>query len=170
MLSKLGAALAVAVFCAVPVFSAEGGSSSAKAEFLKHWATAKDLTTAVAQAMPAANYSFKPNPEEMSFGEQIVHIAQANFAYCSRLGGEKPSAKKPEKAEQSPAIEYLGQSFDYCTQAIAASDPDAMHGAAGKEVSGREVMLGAYAHMAHHRGQAEVYLRVKGIAPPAYKF
>ena len=25
-------------------------------------------------------------------------------------------------------------------------------------------------HTAHHRGQAEVYLRVKGIKPPAYTF
>jgi len=25
-------------------------------------------------------------------------------------------------------------------------------------------------HMAHHRGQAEVYLRLKGITPPPYKW
>jgi uncharacterized damage-inducible protein DinB len=168
---KFGAALAIAAVCAAPVFCAEGGSSSKFGQdFLKHWAIAKDLTIAVAQAMPADSYSFKPNPEEMSFGEQIVHIASANLSYCSRLGGEKPAFKKPDKAEQGPAIDFLKQSFDYCSTAVTATDPDAMHGAAGKEISGREIMLGAYAHMAHHRGQAEVYLRVKGVKPPDYKF
>jgi uncharacterized damage-inducible protein DinB len=27
-----------------------------------------------------------------------------------------------------------------------------------------------FTHMAHHRGQAEVYLRVKNIKPPAWRF
>ena len=29
---------------------------------------------------------------------------------------------------------------------------------------------GAYAHMAHTRGQCEVYLRLKNILPPPYPF
>ena len=34
---------------------------------------------------------------------------------------------------------------------------------------GRDVLLAMYIHVAHHRGQAEIYLRDKGIKPPAYK-
>jgi hypothetical protein len=30
---------------------------------------------------------------------------------------------------------------------------------------GREILLALYVHVAHHRGQAEVYLRDKGINP-----
>jgi len=33
---------------------------------------------------------------------------------------------------------------------------------------GREILLAMYVHVAHHRGQAEVYLRDKGITPPSY--
>lgn len=33
---------------------------------------------------------------------------------------------------------------------------------------GREVLLAMYIHVAHHRGQAEIYLRDKGIRPPGY--
>ena len=140
-------------------------------EFLKHWTIARELTIAVAQAMPPDGYDLKPNPEEMSFGEQIVHIAEANYAYCSRISGAKPPYKKPDNADKGTAIKVLGDSFDYCAQAVeAAKDLDVMRGPEGKQVSVREVMLGAYAHMAHHRGQAEVYLRVKGVKPPNYKF
>ncbi|MGZ4820551.1 MAG: DinB family protein [Terriglobales bacterium] len=35
-------------------------------------------------------------------------------------------------------------------------------------LSGREVLLAMYIHVAHHRGQAEIYLRDKGIKPPRY--
>ena len=37
-------------------------------------------------------------------------------------------------------------------------------------MNARELTLGVMTHMAHHRGQVEVYLRVKGIKPPTYKF
>jgi uncharacterized damage-inducible protein DinB len=160
--------LALASLFIAPIFAADAGGAPTKfqEEFLKHWSTAKDLTTAVAEAMPAGDYSFKPNPEEMSFGEQIEHIAGANYSYCSRLSGSKSPFKKPESADKATAMKVLGESFDYCTTAVqGVKDLDA-----GSPTSARETMLGAYAHMAHHRGQTEVYLRVKGIKPPGYKF
>jgi hypothetical protein len=46
-------------------------------EFVHHWQVSKPFTLNVANAMPAEFYSFKPNAEEMSFGEQIIHIAGA---------------------------------------------------------------------------------------------
>lgn len=157
---KLYLGLAIAGLCLAPAFAADEG-------FLKHWSTAKELTLAVADAMPAVGYSFKPNPDEMSFGEQMVHIANANYNYCTRITGGKSPFKKPETIDKSTAVKLLGDSFDYCTEIFqGVKDPDA----AGKPMTPREVMLGAYAHMAHHRGQAEVYLRVKGIKPPQYKF
>ena len=121
--------------------------------------------------MPAENYTFKPNPEEMSFGEQMVHIAGANFSYCSRISGAKSPFTKPEKSDKETAMKVLGESFSYCSDAVSnAGDVDTMRGPEGKQISEREIMLGAYAHMAHHRGQAEVYLRLKNIKPPSYKF
>lgn len=36
-------------------------------------------------------------------------------------------------------------------------------------LSGREVLLAMYIHVAHHRGQAEIYLRDRGIVPPTYR-
>jgi uncharacterized damage-inducible protein DinB len=160
--------LALAGLFIVPTFAAEAGGAPTKfqQEFLKHWSNAKDLAIAVADAMPADGYGFKPNPEEMSFGEQIVHIANANYNYCTRLTGGKSPFKKPESIDKPSAMKVLGESFDYCTEAIqGVKDLDA-----GKPMSAREVMLGVFGHMAHHRGQAEVYLRVKGIKPPDYKF
>jgi uncharacterized damage-inducible protein DinB len=45
-----------------------------------------------------------------------------------------------------------------------------MTGPDGHQMSGRERLWAYFTHTAHHRGQAEVYLRVNGIKPPDYRF
>jgi uncharacterized damage-inducible protein DinB len=40
----------------------------------------------------------------------------------------------------------------------------------GQPVLAREALWYTFTHMAHHRGQAEVYLRVTNIKPPAWRF
>ncbi len=163
---KLSLTLAFTALVAAPVFSADFGT-----EFAKHWVSAKELTIAVAETMPEADYSFKPNPEEMSFGEQIVHIGAANYSYCSRAAGTKSPYAKPDKNDKATALKIVNESFAYCAETLGGvKDFDKQMGPEGKQIGVREIFLGAFAHMAHHRGQAEVYLRVKGLKPPAYKF
>jgi uncharacterized damage-inducible protein DinB len=45
-----------------------------------------------------------------------------------------------------------------------------MAGPEGRQSTVREQLWAAFTHTAHHRGQAEVYLRVKNIKPPGYRF
>jgi uncharacterized damage-inducible protein DinB len=83
-----------------------------------------------------------------------------------------------EPAKDTPidkvaAILSLGGSFDYCTKvfdSLTDAQLDQMHGDGDRRFSTRDVMLGVMIHMAHHRGQAEVYLRLKGVTPPKYKW
>src|SRR5437016_9614729 len=60
-----------------------------KALFAKHWQISKEFTLAVAEAMPAESYDFKPSSEEMSFGELMIHIATSNSeAFANVVGTE----------------------------------------------------------------------------------
>jgi uncharacterized damage-inducible protein DinB len=142
----------------------------------KHWTTAQGLAVAVAEAMPAADYSFKPVPEEMSFGEQIMHIAEANYGYCAFLTDAKSpfvEMAKDAKIEKADAVKQLTGSFEYCSAAFSKvneADLDVVHGTGDHKFVARDVMLGVMIHMVHHRGQVEVYLRLKGIKPPDYKW
>ena len=172
---KTTLSIALCALFSMAAFAADEakGQSRYASEFVKHWKVAKELTLAVAEAMPAENYDFKPNPEEMSFGEQIAHIAAGNYAYCSRLTGGKSPFNKPEKYDQATVTKLVGESFDYCGEAIGAMTDDkltTMVGPEGRQTSLREVTEAVLMHMAHHRGQTEVYLRIKGIKPPTYKF
>lgn len=144
-----------------------------KQEMVKHWEIARDFTMAVADAMPADSYNFKPNPVEMSYGELMEHIALANANYVARAAGVKNPIAKPTSADKDTAKKTLTESFDFCIKTIEGLTPEQLDhksGSPGHQLSGREAVLGGFTHMAHHRGQAEVYLRVKGITPPTYRF
>ncbi len=162
---------------AVPVFGASSFTAADwKSDFAKHWATSRELTLAVADAMPADSYNFIPNtelkPVEMSFGELMAHIAQANSSNFGRITGANPPAR-PEALDKVSVMKYLNDTFDFCAKQLdAMSDEqlDKLYGKEPRQMPGRDVLWSYFTHMAHHRGQAEVYLRLKNIKPPNYRF
>jgi uncharacterized damage-inducible protein DinB len=161
--------IAIAAIAALPALAQD----QAIKELSKHWATSKTFTLAVAGAMPDANYAFKATPEEMSFGEMVVHIASANYYYCSSAAGTKSPFVKPATNDKATAAKLLAQSFDFCVATVGAlktGDLNKMMGPAGKQSSVRELVLGGFTHTAHHRAQLEVYLRLNHIKPPDYEF
>ncbi|HXI41970.1 MAG TPA: hypothetical protein VNH83_18445, partial [Bryobacteraceae bacterium] len=68
---------------AVPVFA----QTTVKDALAKHWKTSGEFTIAVANAMPADGYTFRPNPEEMSYGQLMAHIAAVNLNACLNASG-----------------------------------------------------------------------------------
>jgi len=68
-------------------------------------------------------------------------------------------------------VKFLRDSFNYCSYVIPNLTDDQIaqpHDSPDGRMPGREVLLGMYTHITHHRGQADIYLRDKGIAPPQY--
>jgi hypothetical protein len=61
--------LAVSFLAGMAAAASGPAENDFKALFAKHWQISKEFTLAVAEAMPAESYDFKPNPEEMGFGE-----------------------------------------------------------------------------------------------------
>jgi len=148
-----------------------------------HWKKSGEFTIAVAKAMPAADYNFRPNPDEMSFGHVIAHIAAANAGACAVASGLPRPAAPPKLADllkdehsnvdRETALAYLTATFDFCNSAVDSMTPaklDAMVGPGSRKMTGFEWLWAYFTHTAHHRGQVEVYLRVKGIKPPDYVF
>ena len=54
-------------------------------EYAKHFEALSQLSIAVAQAMPAEHYAFRPHPESMTVGEKMTHIAVTNYQLCAGL-------------------------------------------------------------------------------------
>lgn len=64
-----------------------------------------------------------------------------------------------------------GSSNLHRSQAVPASTESSLtatHSSPDGRLTGWEVLLAMFVHTAHHRGQAEIYLRNNGIRPPSY--
>ncbi len=163
---------------AIPAFS----QASIKDALVKHWKVTADFTIAVANKMPAADYGFRPVPEELSFGQLMVQIAGANLGACSTASGmprlpippKLAASLKDEKTDidKELAVKFLTDTFDFCNRAVASMTPEKFDAVVGgsRKMTGFEWLWAYFTHTAHHRGQAEVYLRIKGIKPPDYDF
>ncbi|MBI3682283.1 MAG: DinB family protein [Acidobacteria bacterium] len=151
--------------------------ASTNDEFIQNWRTSREFTIAVAELMPEEKYAFRPNPEQMTFGGLMIHIASSQAVRFSQIGGVRPPAFRiHERMTKAEIIQVLRQSFDFSiallpkftAQQMAKSYQVDWYGR--PEVTGRQLVLGMFNHTTHHRGQAEVYLRAAGIKPPDYRF
>ena len=170
--------LAALLLLAIPALA----QSTIKDALAKHWKTSQEFTVAVAKLMPAESYAFKPVPEELSFSQVLIQVAGANLGACANASGTKRPAVSQKiqdgaagkvEVDKDSVLQFLGDSFDFCNQAIAAITPDkldAMAGPDNRKMTGFEWLWAYFTHTAHHRGQLEVYLRIKGIKPPDYEF
>lgn len=166
------AVVSFAVGLSLPLRSAQGAAVPANAagEYSKHFGALTKLSIAVAQVMPPDQYGFRPHPESMNFGELMSHIATTNYQFCAGLKDSDTPAL-PSPTSKDATVKFLSDSFDYCSAVISnlsEAQLNAAHSSPDGRLAGREVLLAMYVHVAHHRGQAEIYLRDKGIRPPSY--
>jgi uncharacterized damage-inducible protein DinB len=149
-----------------------------KTNFAKHWKTSIAFTNVVADAMPAEGYSYVPpstaTPAERNFAGEIIHIGRFNAGMFTLVTGAKPPETPAQGTTDKDAVlKYLKETSEFSEKSLAAVTEEQLNKTVkiGKyEMTGREALDGAYAHMAHTRGQCEVYLRLKNILPPPYPF
>ncbi len=154
--------------------AATGIASAADKEvdlFTDHWKKSKDFTLKVANAMPPANYDYKPFADARSFGAELQHLAEAEGYFLGQLGKGKPPAAPVKDTSKAATVKYLTASYDWAIGVVGqltAADLTKNFGAGGAAMSGLELLYQASIHTAHTRGYAEMYMRNKGIVPPEY--
>jgi uncharacterized damage-inducible protein DinB len=133
----------------------------------------------VAEAMPEAKYSYIPTGGNFegvrSFGEQVKHVACAQFAFFNEIEGKTP----PEHCERggpsnaktkAELLKYLRDSFDYGDHVLATINAqnalDRVEGPYAAPNTRLGIAVAAVWHVTDHYGQLVVYLRLNGIVPP----
>jgi len=78
------------------------------------WAAQKEQFVNAADAMPDDKFGFKSTPAQRSYGEQVMHVVEANGFILGTLGAKTTAPtinmKAATKAEVMAAVR---QSFDY---------------------------------------------------------
>jgi uncharacterized damage-inducible protein DinB len=142
---------------------ASGQTPATMSAFLRtRWVASSAYTRAIAEQMSAADYQFRPSPEQMTFGEQLLHIAEQDVSIFREMGAQiefaRPSPVKDEVLRTLEKVKDDGLKL----LARLAADPDG-------SLDTLNGLLLALDHTTHHRGQLVVYLRLKGIVPAEYR-
>ena len=140
---------------------------------VKHLNTSRDFTLKVADQMPEADYGFKLTPPQMSFAEQMVHLAEDQANLLAPFSGERDQAVEAGVDEQEGRYGLRAAVLRPIdrpgVQADAGTDHAKLFGVR-PPMTGLEVLMFVLDHTTHHRASAEMYLRAKGIVPAEYQF
>jgi hypothetical protein len=148
-----------------------------KSQLIKEWERAKVYTTEYLNAMPADKYSFKAVDSIRSFAQQMLHLASGNIFLVSAVSdikapefGLKDLEQRPGAQTRDSVMYYVLGSYDYCLNALKASDVNKWGEIQPRfKVTRFAVFLKAFEHQTHHRGQTTIYIRLLGIRPPGEK-
>jgi uncharacterized damage-inducible protein DinB len=149
------------------------------AELLDEFKLSHTYTMECAQSMPEKEYDFRPAPEERSFGQQMVHIAEAlqtlyQMHVEERLAPEQPFSEagmEPVKSKLD-VLHKLESAYTVVEKGMAKLSDGALDKRVellGSPASKLRVLHFLLDHTAHHRGEAVVYMRIKGVKPPVFR-
>ena len=130
-----------------------------------------------AEAMPAAEFAFKPTPQVRSYAELLGHVTMANYFFCSMAKGEPiPVKGNIEKTvtDKTGLVKALGDALTYCdgvyketTDANANQQVKASGPGGATQTTRALVLMFNTTHNNEHYGNVVLYLRLKGIVPPS---
>ncbi|HXP47047.1 MAG TPA: DinB family protein [Terriglobales bacterium] len=120
-------------------------------------------------------YGFKATPDQMTFGHLTLHIVEANYLLCSRIGGVS-APELPKVSDTDPKdklVERMKSSFDFCGTALAKLDDSNLGETLtlfGERKASRAMAILILAGgWADHYSQQAMYLRLSGHLPPTAK-
>jgi len=162
-----------------------------KREYLGELAYASRNVIALAKAMPAEKYGWRPGDGVRSVSEVYMHIVTANFELLDIIGQKLPEdlygkleltgrarlmAIQKRSAELEKTVTDKDRVAALAERSLIAvrdamdkagpADLDKRVDFFGRDVTARAVYLRILVHVHEHMGQAIAYARVNGIVPP----
>src|SRR6186997_2366744 len=115
----------LALFCGALLVAARpvGAQTNIAALVVKHLNTSRDFTLKVADQMPEADYGFKLTPPQMSFAEQMAHLASDQAGLLAPFSTEKPKPSKPASMSKKDVMAFVRQSFDQSIATVSKLTP-----------------------------------------------
>jgi len=143
---------------------------------LQDWTRLKDTMMKIAAAMPEDKFGYRATPPERTWGEQLLHVAEANIVQMGRLGSTVAPPAYDMKETSPAAIKHtLEASFDFGIAALKEQTDQSMLAQAASTRFDRFMGASTKARVVYYvightwdiYGQMVVYLRLNGITPPA---
>ncbi len=139
-------------------------------------------TMALARAIPADKFNWRPSEGARTVGEVLLHVAADNYLLPAALG-HKPDAAtgikgddyktaqafESRKLDRDATIAELEKSFAFLRASLTATTQEKL----GEEVSlfgqkfnGQQTWIMTATHLHEHLGQLIAYARANNVTPP----
>lgn len=182
-ISKLSFA-AVVLLSAAPLAAQDAvpnreAATEMRAQFLADLDSMYVKFTALAQAIPAEKYTWRPATGVRSIGEAFMHVASEFYVYTPMAYGAPPSPvvgrgqaafqKFESMSSKDEVLKYLKEGFDYTKQQLSGRDIASLTGKQklfGQDLTILQTSLIMSADLHEHLGQLIAYARMNGIKPP----
>jgi uncharacterized damage-inducible protein DinB len=155
-----------------------------KAYFLKQLEQETALNRKTLERVPEGRNDWKPHPKSMALGHLAALVAAMPGWVAFMVEGDQLDFEDP-KADQfrtravetrAELLQLLDTGYAKAKRALEGTDEQHLHGR-WRLVSGHRVLSegeryvmisdAVFSHLAHHRGQLTVYLRLNEAAVPA---
>jgi uncharacterized damage-inducible protein DinB len=125
---------------------------------------------ALAEAIPAEKYVWRPGPGVRSVSEVLMHTASGNYLFCNLSASRQARICRRSRQESVTAkadvLRWLKASFGAVQENYPKIEKQEPVTFLGHDATCEGVLLRALAHANEHFGQMIAYARVNGISPP----
>ena len=146
-------------------------------QFLTDMDSVHSKVMALANAIPAAKYSWRPSAGVRSVGEVLGHLAGEWYYYLPQSIGANPHPDYTSPRESLPKLEKIAgkdamlaeltKSWSYGRAQLAGADPAKLTGSYKPwDVSLARAAFGMAGDQHEHLGQLIAYARANGVKPP----
>jgi len=150
-----------------------------RTRFLADLDTLQKKFLALAEAIPAEKYSWRPGEGVRSVGEAFMHVASEYYVFTPMAWGAAPSPvvgrgreafQKFEGMSSKPEVmKHLGEAFAFMKQAVSGVDAAAITGPQNLFGGQRTIIETSFimsGDLHEHLGQLIAYSRMLGVKPP----
>ena len=134
-------------------------------------------------SIPAAKFTYRPTPAQLSIGYIAQHLVSDNHLFCNAFGAMKATVSEKDSTTadsvkalwpRDTLIAKLKTSLTFCENAFAQLDDAKLADQVGltfngttRNVSRANMVLGHALDMADHYSQLANYMRLNNIIPPS---
>jgi uncharacterized damage-inducible protein DinB len=174
------------LFGALPLLSSAAASAqpAVMRELIEDVTTVERKVVALAKAVPAETYPWRPGEGVRSIGEVFVHIAGDNYFLPALAGVAAPPETgidgkdfatvrrfEERRLTRAEIIAELTRSFAHLKRAMADTTAAALErppalSSSGRHPTARQMWIETVTHVHEHLGQLIAYARSNAIAPP----
>ena len=153
-----------------------------RARFIADLDTLQSKFVALAEAIPAEKYAWRPAPGVRSIGEAFMHVASEYYVYNPMAYGATPSPvvqraqgameKFEAQSTKADVMKHLTEGFAFTKSALSGVDEAKITGTQklfGGDRTIIETSLIMSGDLHEHMGQLIAYARMNGIKPPCSK-